>query len=139
MIIKQISAFVENKPGRLAQITGILAENNVDMRALSIADTTDFGILRIIVDNPETVAELMRKNNITVSVNEVIAVKLDDKPGALSMLLARFSENDIPVEYLYAFVAKENMGGAYVVIRVEDNEKAQHILEQNCYEGVENI
>ena len=139
MIIKQISAFVENKPGRLAQITGILAENNVDMRALSIADTTDFGILRIIVDNPETVAELMRKNNITVSVNEVIAVKLDDKPGALSMLLTRFSENDIPVEYLYAFVAKENMGGAYVVIRVEDNEKAQHILEQNCYEGVENI
>jgi len=139
MIIKQISAFVENKPGRLAQITGILAENNVDMRALSIADTTDFGILRIIVDNPETVAELMRKNNITVSVNEVIAVKLDDKPGALSMLLTRFSENDIPVEYLYAFVAKENMGGAYVVIRVEDNEKAQHILEQNCYEGVESI
>lgn len=139
MIIKQISAFVENKPGRLAQITGILAENNVDMRALSIADTTDFGILRIIVDNPETVAELMRKNNITVSVNEVIAVKLDDKPGALSMLLTRFSENDIPVEYLYAFVAKENTGGAYVVIRVEDNEKAQHILEQNCYEGVENI
>ena len=139
MIIKQISAFVENRPGRLAEITSILAENNVDMRALSIADTTDFGILRIIVDNPATVADLMRKNNITVSVNEVLAVKLDDKPGALSMLLTRFSEEGISVEYLYAFVAKEEMGGAYVVIRVEDNEKAQHILEQNCYEGVDSI
>lgn len=139
MIIKQISAFVENRPGRLAEITSILAENDVDMRALSIADTTDFGILRIIVDNPETVSSLMKKNNITVSVNEVLAVKLDDKPGALSMLLARFAENDISVEYLYAFVAKEEMGGAYVVIRVEDNEAAQRILEQNCYEGIDSL
>ena len=87
MYLKQISAFVENRPGRLAEITEILADNGIDLRALSIADTTDFGILRVIVDKPEEVAELLKSKRVTVTLTDVIAIKLPDKSGALSNML----------------------------------------------------
>ena len=84
MFIKQISAFVENRPGRIAEITEILASHNIDLRALSVADTTDFGILRFIVDKPDEVSALLRENRVTVTLTDVLAIKLPDKPGALN-------------------------------------------------------
>jgi len=139
MIIKQISAFIENKPGRLAEVVGMFAKNSVDLRALSIADTTDFGILRVIVDKPEEVAVMLREAKVTVSLTDVIAVKLKDKPGALADLLKTLAAQDISVEYLYAFVARNSDNSAYVVIRVEDNKSASGILKDCGYEGVSAI
>lgn len=139
MFIKQISAFVENRPGRLAEITNILSENGIDLRALSIADTTDFGILRIIVENPDEVAVLLRENRVTVSLTDVIAIKLPDKPGALSNMLGLLSANSISVEYLYAFVSPDETGSACVVIRTDNTKKAGDILADYDYKGIQSI
>lgn len=139
MFIKQISAFVENRPGRIAEITEILAENDIDLRALSIADTADFGILRIIVDNPDEVAVILKENKVTVSLTDVIAIKLPDKPGALNYLLKLLSDNRISVEYLYAFVAPSENGSACVVIRADNPQAAAEILRINSYRGISNL
>lgn len=139
MIIKQVSVFVENRPGRLSEIVGILAKNGVNMRALSIADTMDFGILRIIVDEPDRVMLMLRENRITATAADVLAVRLEDKPGALSELLDALANEGISVEYIYAFVARQDDGAAYVVIRVEDNEKAQAVVEKLGFSGIEKI
>ena len=130
MYLKQISAFVENRPGRLAEITEILADNGIDLRALSIADTTDFGILRVIVDKPEEVAELLKSKRVTVTLT---AIKLPDKSGALSNMLRLLADNCVSVEYLYAFVSKSADDAACVVIRADDNEKARNVLVSNDY------
>ena len=139
MIIKQISAFVENRPGRIAEITKILADNDIDLRALSIADTTDFGILRIIVKEPEEVAELLKKNRVTVALTDVAAIKLPDRPGALSLMLELLADNCISVEYLYAFVARTESDSACVVIRASDTAKAEKVLTENGYRGIEEL
>ena len=139
MIIRQISAFVENRPGRLAEITKILAESDVDMRALSIADTTDFGILRIIVREPEKVAELLKSRRVTVALTDVVAVKLPDKPGSLSLLLELLAENCISVEYLYAFVSRKDTDSACVVLRANDTQLASKVLTENGYKGIESL
>lgn len=139
MIIKQVSVFVENRPGRLSEIVDILAKNGVNMRALSIADTMDFGILRIIVDEPDKVMLMLRENKITATAADVLAVRLEDKPGALSELLGALAKEGISVEYIYAFVARQDDGSAYVVIRVEDNDKAQQVVEKLGFSGIEKI
>ena len=139
MIIKQVSVFVENRPGRLSEIVDILAKNGVNMRALSIADTMDFGILRIIVDEPDKVMLMLRENKITATAADVLAVRLEDKPGALSDLLGALAMEVISVEYIYAFVARQDDGAAYVVIRVEDNDKAQQVVEKLGFSGIEKI
>ena len=139
MFIKQISAFVENKPGRLAQITGILAENNIDLRALSVADSADFGIIRMIVDRPDEVAVVLKENKVTVTLTDVIAVRLPDKPGALNHLLDLLAENRVSVEYLYAFVTPSETGAACVVVRADDPEKAGDVLRVNGYRGIANL
>ncbi len=139
MIIKQVSVFVENRPGRLSEIVDILAKNGVNMRALSIADTMDFGILRIIVDEPDKVMLMLRENKITATAADVLAVRLEDKPGALSELLGALAKEGISVEYIYAFVARQDDGAAYVVIRVEDNDKAQQVVEKLGFSGIEKI
>lgn len=139
MIIKQVSVFVENRPGRLSEIVDILAKNGVNMRALSIADTMDFGILRIIVDEPDKVMLMLRENKITATAADVLAVRLEDKPGALSELLGALAKEGISVEYIYAFVARQDDGAAYVVIRVEDNDKAQQVVERLGFSGIEKI
>ena len=139
MFLKQISAFVENRPGRIAEITEILSENGVDLRALSIADTTDFGILRIIVDKPDEVAVLLRENRVTVTLTDVLAIRLPDKPGALSNMLRLLADNCVSVEYLYAFVSPAESGAACVVIRADDNEKAEKLLKFNDYKGQETL
>ncbi len=138
MFLKQISAFVENRPGRIAEITDILAKNDIDLRALSIADTTDFGILRLIVQNPDQAAMLLRENRVTVTLTDVVAIRLPDKAGALNNLLGLLAKNSVAVEYLYAFVAPED-GGACVVIRTDNNEKAEKLLVENSYKGIETL
>lgn len=130
MIIDQISVFVENNPGRLADIAGILGNAGIDMRAMSIADTAKFGILRLIVNKPREALELLRAAECVVSVTPVLAVAIKDLPGSLAAVLRVLADAGINVEYGYAFVSRKQ-GNAYVVIRVEDNERAAECLTQN--------
>jgi hypothetical protein len=130
MVIDQISVFVENNPGRLADITGILGNAGIDMRAMSIADTAEFGILRMIVDKPQEALELLRAAECVVSITPVLAVAIKDIPGSLAEVLRILANAGINVEYDYAFVSRKP-GGAYVVLRVEDNGRAAACLKQN--------
>ena len=129
MTINQLSIFVENKTGTIVEITEKIAEANVSIRALSVADTQGFGILRLIVSDIEKAKEVLSSNNCVVSVTKVLGVEIPDIPGGLSKVLRIMTDSGINVEYLYAFitVAGEN---AYVVLRVEDNEKAAKILSE---------
>lgn len=127
MLIKQISVFLENKSGRLAEVTRILGENNVDIRALSIADTTDFGILRLIVSNPTIAETALRESGFTVSATHVIAVGVPDKPGGLSLVLKALDDAEISIEYMYAFVVKTT-DEALVILRVEEHKRAVEAL-----------
>lgn len=130
MTINQISVFVENKAGRLAEITDLLGKNGVDLRAMSIADTSDFGILRVIVDDPQKALDALSGSGCIVTVTPVIAAKIDDQPGGLAFVLKILSDADISIEYLYAFVSRKS-DGAYVVLRVEDTEAACRVLNGN--------
>lgn len=136
MIIKQISIFVENKPGRLAEITKIIAENNINIRALSVADTTHFGILRIIVDNPTEVERVLKEVGLTVSITSVITACIHDRPGGLAEVLGILAENDIAIEYMYAFIAKSE-NEAYVVMRIEAEGAAEKLLREHGFVGME--
>ncbi|HIT54125.1 MAG TPA: ACT domain-containing protein [Candidatus Fimivicinus intestinavium] len=129
MPIKQISVFVENKPGRLADITALLAEKGVDIRALSIADTTDYGILRLIVNDPEKAETTLREGGMTVSMTNVLGIGIPDEPGGFSRAIRVLADANISVEYAYAFITPE-VGAAYVIIRVENNEEATQVLAQ---------
>ena len=133
MIIKQISIFVENRTGRLAEIAGILSDNNINMRSLSIADTSKFGVLRIIVDEPYEVEKLLLSVGLAVSVTSVISVKINDEPGSLSAVLKVLADNNINVEYLYAF--KGTDGDAYVIMRVDNDLAAQDVLTKAGFKG----
>lgn len=130
MLIDQISVFVENKSGRLSDITGILKEESIDIRALSIADTTNFGILRLIVDNPEKAEAALKRGGLTVSRTQVVAVCLSDTPGSLNRVFELLKDQGISVEYAYAFITRKD-DAAYVILRVEDNDKAIEVLSKN--------
>ena len=135
MIIKQISIFVENKPGRLAEITEIIAKNDINIRALSVADTTHFGILRIIVDDPEMVQRVLKEAGLTVSITSVITAATNDRPGGLAAVLKLFAARDIQIEYMYAFIAKSE-NEAYVVMRIENEDEAVKLLKENGFTGM---
>ena len=130
MTIDQISVFVENKPGKLAEITGLIGDAGIDLRAMSIADTTDFGILRLIVDKPKLAYEILKGADCVVSVTQVIAVCVEDKPGCLAKVLKVMSDEGINIEYLSAFITRKK-ADAYVIFRMEDNEKAIKMLTAN--------
>lgn len=138
MTIYQISVFIENKPGRLVEIIGTLSNNGIDIRALSVADTTDFGILRIIVNDPEKAIKVLKAADVTVSKTQVIAVLLDDTPGALTKVLEILNDASISVEYAYAFIT-HSKNHACVVLRVEDNDKAIEVLSAKGVSFVEKI
>jgi hypothetical protein len=127
MTIDQISVFVENNAGKLAEITGLLGAAGIDLRAMSIADTTDFGILRLIVDQPKKAVEVLKEAECVVTVTQVIAVSIQDTPGSLSKVLKLLSDAGISIEYVYAFITRKK-SDAYVIFRVEDNERAVEIL-----------
>ena len=129
MQIQQLSIFVENKSGRLAEITEILGTAGVDIRAISVADTSDFGILRLIVDKPKEAVEALRAANLTVSLTSVIAVGIDDKPGEFAKAMRVLADGEIGVEYMYAFVGNRQDGHAVVVMRTDNEEIAQQALD----------
>ena len=130
MTINQLSIFVENKAGTVAEITKSIASAGVSIRALSVADTQEFGILRLIVSDVEKAKDALHKNDCVVSITKVIGVEIPDVAGGLSSVLELMSENNINVEYLYAFITISGQH-AYVVLRVEDNDKAAKILTDN--------
>ena len=128
MAIKQLTIFVENKQGTIVSVTDALAQHNVNIRALSIAETEDFGVLRLIVNDEETAQKVLADEGYLIKVTEVVGVKIGDAPGKLSAALGVLDKADINVEYLYAFMARTEKH-AYVVVRVEDNEEAEAVLE----------
>jgi hypothetical protein len=130
MLVKQISVFLENKSGRLAEVTRVLGNNKIDISALSIADTTDFGILRMIVNKPDEAFDILKSNGFTVSSNNVIAISVNDQPGGLADILEVLDNNKIGIEYIYAFVGKIN-NQAMVIFRVEAAEEAISAMENN--------
>lgn len=130
MLIKQISVFIENQPGRLTEVTDVLAQNKVDITALSLADTSEFGILRLIVDKPDAAQMALREAGFAVKTTEVLAVAMDDQPGGLSAVLHTIFEAGISIEYMYAFVGKKE-GKAVVVMRVSDLESAVTSLQND--------
>lgn len=132
MTVNQLSVFVENKQGRLSEITNILQQNQVDIRALSIADTTHFGILRLIVDKPAQAEAALKEAGFTVSLTPVIAIGVADRPGGLAQALALLREGGISVEYMYAFISRRK-GSAFVILRVDNNEKAVELMENGGF------
>jgi hypothetical protein len=130
MKIKQVSVFIGNKKGRLALVTEVLKKAGIDIRALSLADTSDFGMLRMIVDDPDRCAAVLKEQDFLVQETDVIAVGIEDAPGGLHRILKILDENDINVEYIYATVAKRK-DAAVVIFRVEDNQKAISVLAKN--------
>ena len=128
MSLKQLTVFVENKQGTLVDITKTLADNNVNMRALSIADTQDFGILRLIVDNNDIATKALQAAGYLIKMTDVVGVKIGDQPGKLSKALEVLDDAKINMEYLYAFMARTEKH-AYVVLRVADNNAAEKALE----------
>jgi hypothetical protein len=127
-MIKQISVFLENKEGRLAEVTKALADSSINIRALSIADTTDFGILRIIVNDPDAAFKVLTSAEFTVSVKEVLAIGITDEPGSLAKALQVLSASGVVIEYMYAFLGKAG-DKAMVILKVSDNEKTAKALE----------
>ena len=128
MAIKQLTVFVENKQGSLVSITDTLASNNINIRALSIAETEDFGILRLIVNDVETAKNTLTEKGYLIKVTNVVGVKIGDAPGKLTAALGVLDRAGINMEYLYAFMTRTEKH-AYVVFRVEDDEAAESALE----------
>ena len=135
MKMKQLTVFAENKKGYLAEITGLFAAKDVDMKALSIADTKDFGILRIIVDNPEKALAVLGEQGFLGTITEVIGVEISDKAGELAKALDILAKADVNVEYLYAFLSGKT-GSANVVIKATDNQRAESVLLNAGYKGI---
>lgn len=129
MKVEQISIFLENKSGRLAEVSSVLAQAGINIRALSLADTTDFGILRLIVNDTEKAKQVLRENGFTVGKTEVIAVEVFDRPGGLADILNIMKNNGINVEYMYAFVQKSG-GNAIIIFRFDELEKAIGTLQE---------
>jgi hypothetical protein len=132
MQVEQISIFIENKSGRLAEVTRILGEAGINIRTLSLADTSDFGILRLIVNDREKAKAVLKEKGFTVSKTEVVAVEVPDRPGGLSQILQALDRDSINVEYMYAFVERcgEN---AVIIFRFDETDKAIKALKSNNF------
>ena len=131
MKVKQISVFLENRRGRLAEVTRVLGENKLNIRALSLADTSDFGVLRMIIDHPDKAYMVLKENHYTVRETDVIALEVADQPGGLAGVLKVLNENEINVEYLYAFPERESIGKAIMVFKFDDVDGAIDVLQNN--------
>ncbi len=128
MAIKQLTVFVQNEKGTVATVTEILANNNINLRALSIAETEDFGILRLIVNDTKKAEQVLLEAGYLIKTINVVGVKIGDAPGKLTSALKALDEASINIEYMYAFMARTERH-AYVVLRVEENEEAEAILQ----------
>lgn len=134
MIIKQISVFLENTAGRIADVTRVLKENDVDLRALMIADTADFGILRLISNDSQKAIEVLKNANFTTRTTDVLAVTISDKVGALHDVMTLFQKNNINIEYLYASLEKSG-DTAVIIFKVQDAEKGLKVIQENGLSG----
>ena len=129
MSIRQISVCLENKPGMLEGMTQLLAENGIDMRALSLAETEGFGIVRIIVDDVYETMTVLKDGDFVAKLTPVIAVAIPDEPGGLNHVLRLFKAAQINIDYMYAFLGGKNVNQAYMIFRVQDDKKASEILK----------
>lgn len=127
MSIKQLSVFVENKAGKLKEITDIIASADIDIRAMSIADTKEFGILRVIVNDIDKAKKVLEDDGLVLSVTDVLGIRLEDKPGGLASIMGTLSEIGVNIEYMYAFLTRTD--NAYLVARVADAETTGQALE----------
>lgn len=132
MITKQLSVFLENKKGRICAAADVLAQNNVNIRALSLADTSEFGILRLIVDKPEEGKRVLNEAGIVVRVTNVLSLTMDDTPGGTLGVLRVLAESGISVEYMYAYVGKTT-GKAFMIIQAEELDAAEEILRRHGF------
>ena len=135
MIIQQLSVFLENKPGRLCAAVDTLAKDGIDISALTVADTSEFGILRMIVDQPERARDVLIESGVIVRITKVIAVAMNDTPGGAGTVLHLLSGEGLNIEYMYACVGKLS-GKAIMVIRTDDTDKTAEILERNGYADI---
>ena len=135
MSIKQLSVFVENKAGRLAEITAVLAQAGIDIRALSVADTTNFGILRLIVNKPMEAEKALKEAGLTVSLTNVVAIGIPDVPGGFAAAMKALAGAGVDIEYMYAFISRDE-GRACVILRVEEStyDSAIRALKENGIE-----
>ncbi len=130
MFVKQISVFMENRPGRLAEITKVLSDNGIDIRAINIADTTDFGILRMIVNDEVKAEKVLRENQMTANISEVIAISISDSVGAFSNIIQLLKDKEISIEYIYSFIGEKSTK-AVIVLKTSDIEASADILKEN--------
>ncbi|MDY6825460.1 MAG: ACT domain-containing protein [Thermodesulfobacteriota bacterium] len=130
MRVEQISVFLENRTGRLAEVTSILSEAGVNIRALALADTSDFGVLRMIVDEKDKAREVLKANGFTIGTHDVVAVEVKDEPGGLHNILDMLGQSGVNVEYMYAFV-RNSGDNAIMIFRFDDIDRAIKILEEN--------
>lgn len=135
MAVRQISVFMENKVGPLAEITTLLAQHQINMRALSVAETQDFGILRIIVEEPEKAEQVLKDNQIIFRESSVLAVLMEDRPGSMAAVVDLLAQAGIPVEYAYAFITRQ-ADNACLILKVKEDEAAEALLEK---EGVRSL
>jgi hypothetical protein len=138
MNVIQLSVFMENKPGHLQNVLKILADGNINIITLTIAETSDFGILRMIVNDSDKAKNILHKANITSSTTDVLAIEIDDKPGALYRAIDTFAKNHLNIEYMYAFPEKRG-DRAVMIFRFDDIEAAKKALSQEGYSIVKNI
>jgi hypothetical protein len=131
VILKQLSVLIENKKGSLAEVTGILKESHIDLRAIAAFDTPDFGILRLVVDKPEIALKKLLDKDYNVVITDVIAIDLEDKVGVLNDILSILEEGDIAVEYIYSFVLGNNNHSPLIIFKVDKINEAISILESN--------
>ena len=128
MYTTQLSVFVENKFGRLSEILNVLSEHDINISALSMADTSEFGILRMIVDDTEKAKTVLKESGVIVKASTVIAIDIDDTPGCLAKIVEKLKNGGVSIEYTYAFLGREH-NSAQVVLRVDDTEKAEKLLK----------
>ena len=127
MMIQQLSVFLENRAGQLSEVTELLAQNHIDMLALNIAETADYGLLRLIVDKPREASALLKEHSFIVKETNVVQAPVPDKPGGLNLVLKAIAEANMDIEYMYSVLAQKN-GLAYMVFRVADPEKLNQVL-----------
>ncbi|WP_022669676.1 ACT domain-containing protein [Hippea alviniae] len=128
--IRQISVFVENRPGRLLEVVELLGKHSINIKALSLADSTDFGIVRLVVKGTDDAIRVLKENGFTIAETHIIACMIDDKPGALANVLKILADNQINIEYMYGF-ASPIEGKAVMVFKFSETEKAEKILSEN--------
>ncbi|HMF31653.1 MAG TPA: ACT domain-containing protein [Candidatus Lokiarchaeia archaeon] len=133
-MVKQVSVFLKNQPGELMTVTGLLADNNVNIKSLMVADTADFGILRLILDDPDKAIEILKENNLLVDSTDIIAVEMKDRPGGLHEIASVLGNEHVNIEYLYAFSHKSG-GDAVLLLAIgkDAHDQAIEVLESNNF------